>query len=133
LARECTYVERSLKIERRAADTLPERVLNIYATLLSRDETANGTAAGDGASYAARRDNLLLDLSRRLGEKLAVDSTAIDTAELLRRSRRWLRENTGDAESTAGPDAGGHDPASSARRAMGMGQSASRRRRSRST
>ena len=53
LVRECTYVERSLKIERRAADTLPERVHNIYATLLSRDEADCGIAPGDGASYAA--------------------------------------------------------------------------------
>lgn len=98
LAQECGYVEKNLKIERRATDTLPERVYHIYATLLSRDEIACGMVPDERASYAARHKELLLELSRRLGERISVDPGANETAELLRRSRRWLRENTGDAE-----------------------------------
>ncbi|WP_192364556.1 hypothetical protein [Mesorhizobium mediterraneum] len=98
LAQECAYVEKSLKIERRAADTLPERVHHIYATLLSRDEIACGMAPDEQASYAARQTQLLLELRRRLGEGISVDPGANEIAELLRRSRRWLREKTGDAE-----------------------------------
>jgi hypothetical protein len=98
LAQECAYVEKSLKIERRAADTLPERVHHIYTTLLSRDEIACGMAPDERASYAARQKQLLLELSRRLGERISVDPGANEIAELLRRSRRWLRDNTGDAE-----------------------------------
>ncbi|RWI29349.1 hypothetical protein [Mesorhizobium sp.] len=98
LAQECAYVEKSLKIERRAADTLPERVHHIYATLLSRDEIACGMEPDERASYATRQTQLLLELSRRLGDCISVDPGASEIAELLRRSRRWLREGTGDAE-----------------------------------
>jgi len=98
LAQECAYVERSLEIERRAADTLPERVHHIYTTLLSRDEAACGRIPDERASYVARQKDLLAELGRRLGELLSVGSDALDVAELLRRSRRWLREDTGDAE-----------------------------------
>ncbi|GLS38002.1 hypothetical protein GCM10010869_35960 [Mesorhizobium tianshanense] len=98
LAQECAYVEKSLKIECRAADTLPERVHHIYATLLSRDEVACGMAPDKQASYAARQELLLLELSRRLGERISIDPGANEIAELLRQSRRWLRDNTGNAE-----------------------------------
>ncbi|AZN99771.1 hypothetical protein EJ066_23050 [Mesorhizobium sp. M9A.F.Ca.ET.002.03.1.2] len=98
LAQECAYVEKSLTIERNPADTLPERVHHIYATLLSRDEIACGKVPDEQASYATRQKQLLLDLSRRLGERISVDPGANEIAELLRRSRRWLRDNTGNAE-----------------------------------
>lgn len=98
LAQECAYVEKSLNIERRAVDTMPERVHHIYATLLSRDEVACGMAPDEQASYAARQRQLLLELSRRLGERISADPGANEIAELLRQSRRWLRDNTGNAE-----------------------------------
>jgi hypothetical protein len=98
LARECAYVERRLEIERRAADMLPERVHHIYATLLSRDEAACGMISDERASYGARQEDLLAELGRRLGELLSVDIVALDVAELLRRARRRLREDTGGAE-----------------------------------
>lgn len=99
LAKECTYVEKNLKIERNIAASLPERVHHIYATLLSRDEAAYGLVPSECDLYAARQKDLLLELKRRLGERVSVDCDAIDITELLRRSRRWLRENVGDAES----------------------------------
>ncbi|PDQ20242.1 hypothetical protein CN311_15135 [Mesorhizobium sanjuanii] len=110
LAQECGYVEKSLKIERHAADTLAERVRHIYATLLSRDESACDMMPDAQGSYAARQKRLLIELSRRLGKLIPVESGApVDSgapiqsdtneiAELLRRSRRWLREGAGDPE-----------------------------------
>ncbi|MER8909773.1 hypothetical protein NKH99_19210 [Mesorhizobium sp. M0854] len=94
LAKECAYVEHSLKIERRAADSLPERIHHIYATLLSRDEAAYGLRSDERASYDARQKDLLTELGRRLAELVSVDAGTLDNADLLRRSRRWLREST---------------------------------------
>lgn len=101
LARECAYVENSLKIERRAADSLPERIHHIYATLLSRDEAAYGLRSDERVSYDARQKDLLAELGRRLAELVSVDADTLDTAELLRRSRRWLRENIDGTENQA--------------------------------
>jgi hypothetical protein len=98
LARECAYVERRLKIERLAADTLPRRIHHIYATLLARDEIACGMASTEQSSYDARQDRLLSELGRRLGQIISADPGMNDIAELLRCSRRWQRENAGDAE-----------------------------------
>ncbi|CCV07023.1 hypothetical protein MESS2_450037 [Mesorhizobium metallidurans STM 2683] len=103
LARECGYVEKSLKVERHAADTLSGRVHHIYATLLSRDESTCEMLPDAQASYAARQKRLLTELSRRLGKLIPVESAPVESgideiAELLRRSRRWLREGAGDAE-----------------------------------
>ncbi|TIX28733.1 hypothetical protein [Mesorhizobium sp.] len=98
LAKECAYVEKSLKIECEATDTLPQRVRHIYVTLLARDEAAWDRPSDQGASYAERQQALVAELSRRLGESISPDADVTDTAELLRRSRRWQRENTGDAD-----------------------------------
>ena len=96
LTRECAYVETRLKIERRAADTLPQRVHHIHTTLLARDEADYRLDPGEGAYYAARQEKLLLELSGRLGELTGFDPA--DIAELLRLCRRWLRDGKGDAE-----------------------------------
>jgi hypothetical protein len=98
LAKECAYVERSLKIEPNAGDTLPQRVHHIYSALLSRDEAACGLPSVEGATYAERQQMLVTELGRRLGESISLDTAVTDITELLRRSRRWQRENTGDAE-----------------------------------
>ncbi|UVK45474.1 hypothetical protein BPNPMPFG_001013 [Mesorhizobium sp. AR07] len=98
LVQECAYVEKSLKVERQATDTLPQRVHHVYSTLLARDEAVWGVPSGEGASYADRQQILVAELGRRLGESIAVDAAVTDTTELLRRARRWQRENTGDAE-----------------------------------
>lgn len=97
LARECAYVEKSLKIERAGDGSLPERVYRIYSSLLSRDEQACGLTAEEGASYASRQQRVLATLGRQLAEGIAADA-GLDLAELLRRSRRWLREGKADAE-----------------------------------
>ncbi|MER9338475.1 hypothetical protein NKJ06_31805 [Mesorhizobium sp. M0293] len=98
LAKECTYVEKSLKIERQATDTLPQRIHHIYSTLLTRDEAACGMPSDEGATYAERQKALVTELGRRLGERISPNAAITDTIELLRRARRWQRENTGDAE-----------------------------------
>ncbi|MFD2053113.1 hypothetical protein ACFSQT_08300 [Mesorhizobium calcicola] len=98
LAKECAYVEKSLKIVRRANDTLPQRIHHIYATLLARDEATWGMPSDEGASYAGRQKALVGELGRRLGKSISLDAAVTDTTELLRRARRWQRENTGDAE-----------------------------------
>ncbi|MER8462770.1 hypothetical protein [Mesorhizobium sp. M1396] len=98
LAKECAYVEKSLKIERQATDTLPQRIHHVYSTLLTRDEAACGVRSDEGATHAERRKALVTELGRRLGESISADTASTDTAELLRRARRWQRENTGDAE-----------------------------------
>ncbi|MER9302303.1 hypothetical protein [Mesorhizobium sp. M0496] len=98
LAKECAYVEKSLKIERQATDTLPQRIHHICSTLLTRDEAACGMPSDEGATYAERQKALVTELGRRLGESISPDAAITDTIELLRRARRWQRENTGDAE-----------------------------------
>ncbi|QND64482.1 hypothetical protein HB777_11525 [Mesorhizobium loti] len=98
LAKECAYVEKNLKIERQATDTLPQRIHHIYSALLSRDEAAWGMPSDAGLTYAERQRALVSELARRLGESISADAAGADTAELLRRARRWQRENTGDAE-----------------------------------
>ncbi|WP_136619027.1 MULTISPECIES: hypothetical protein [Mesorhizobium] len=98
LAKECAYVEKNLKIERRANDTLPQRIHHIYSTLLTRDEAAWGMPSDAGATYAERQRALVSELARRLGESISPNAVITDTTELLRRARRWQRENTGDAE-----------------------------------
>jgi hypothetical protein len=98
LARECGYIERSLEIERMVAGTLPERIHHIYAELLSRDASEYGVQSDQRAPYATRQRDLLLELSRRLGQEVSVDASTVDLAELLRRSRRWLKENAGDEQ-----------------------------------
>ncbi|WP_192384345.1 hypothetical protein [Mesorhizobium silamurunense] len=97
LARECVYVEKSLKIEGAGGGSLPERVYRIYSTLLTRDERACGLTAEEGASYATRQQSVLATLGLQLAEGTAADA-GLDLAELLRRSRRWLREGKADAE-----------------------------------
>lgn len=97
LVKECAYVEKSLKIEGAANGSLLERVYRIYSTLLSRDEQACGVTAEEGASYAVRQQRVLTELGKRLAEGIAADA-GLDLAELLRRSRRWLRETKADAD-----------------------------------
>ncbi|RWC64321.1 hypothetical protein [Mesorhizobium sp.] len=98
LAKECAYVEKSLKIERESTNTLPQRIHHVYSTLLARDEAVCGTPSNAGATYTERQQALFAELSRRLGKSISSDADVTDTAELLRRSRRWQRENTGDAD-----------------------------------
>ncbi|TIQ33421.1 MAG: hypothetical protein E5X48_23325 [Mesorhizobium sp.] len=97
LARECAYVEKSLKIAGSGDGSLPERVYRIYSDLLSRDEQAFGLTAEQGVSYAVRQQRALAELGQRLADGIAADP-GLDLAELLRRSRRWLREGKKDAE-----------------------------------
>lgn len=98
LAKECAYVEKSLKIERLATDTLPQRIHHVYSTLLARDEAASGMPSDEGATYTERQQALVAELGRRLGESISPDTDVTDATELLRRARRWQRENSGDAE-----------------------------------
>ncbi|MDX8447324.1 hypothetical protein [Mesorhizobium captivum] len=97
LARECAYVEKSLKTASAANGSLPERVYRIYSTLLSRDEQACGLAAAEGASYADRQQGVLAVLGRELAAAIAAEP-GLDMAELPRRSRRWLRDGKADAD-----------------------------------
>ncbi|WP_256752805.1 hypothetical protein [Mesorhizobium sp. Mes31] len=98
LAKECAYVEGSLKIERNPADTLPQRIHHIYSMLLARDEAAWSMPSDESAPYAERQQVLLIELGRRLGETISFDAANSAITELLRRSRRWQRENAGDVE-----------------------------------
>ncbi|MDG4885814.1 MAG: hypothetical protein EOQ64_10590 [Mesorhizobium sp.] len=97
LARECAYVEKKLKMESVAAGSLPERVYSIYSGLLSLDEQACGLTAEAGASFASRQQRVLAELGLRLADAVAAEPD-LDLAELLRRSRRWLREGKADAD-----------------------------------
>ncbi|PBB81007.1 hypothetical protein CK218_11475 [Mesorhizobium sp. WSM3879] len=97
LARECAYVEKKLKMESVAAGSLPERVYSIYSGLLSLDEQACGLTAEVGASFASRQQRVLAELGLRLADAVAAEPD-LDLAELLRRSRRWLREGKADAD-----------------------------------
>ncbi|PBB30622.1 hypothetical protein EOA60_22330 [Mesorhizobium sp. M1A.F.Ca.IN.020.06.1.1] len=97
LARECAYVEKKLKMESVAAGSLPERVYSIYSGLLSLDEQACGLIAEAGASFASRQQRVLAELGLRLADAVAAEPD-LDLAELLRRSRRWLREGKADAD-----------------------------------
>lgn len=97
LARECAYVEKSLKIEGLSHSSLPERVYRIYSTLLWRDEQACGLAVDEGTSYPVRQQGVLAEFGRQLAGAMAT-GPGLDVAELLRRSRRWLREAKADAE-----------------------------------
>ncbi|RVB68878.1 hypothetical protein EN895_02155, partial [Mesorhizobium sp. M7A.F.Ca.CA.002.03.2.1] len=49
-------------------------------------------------SYAQRQRVLVTELSRQLGKSISADIDVTDITEILRRARRWQRENTGDAE-----------------------------------
>ncbi|MBB6411143.1 hypothetical protein [Mesorhizobium sangaii] len=98
LAKECTYVEKNLKIERQATDTLPQRIHHIYSALLARDEAAWSLSSEEGATYAERQKALVAELSRRLGQGISPDTAVPETTEVLRRARRWQREHTGHAE-----------------------------------
>ncbi|TGQ56207.1 hypothetical protein EN836_05420 [Mesorhizobium sp. M1C.F.Ca.ET.193.01.1.1] len=97
LARECAYVEKSLKIEGAAGGSPSERVYRIYSTLLSRDERACGLTAEEGAPYAVRQQSALAELGRQVAAAIAAEP-GLDMAELLRHSRRWLREGKADAD-----------------------------------
>ncbi|RRH99232.1 hypothetical protein EH240_18510 [Mesorhizobium tamadayense] len=101
LARECAYVEKSLKIEGAANGPLPERVYRLYSTLLSRDEQACGVTAQESVPYAVRQQRVLTELGKRLAEDVAADA-GLDLAELLRRSRRWLRDGKAGADAQKG-------------------------------
>ena len=122
LAQECAYVEKSLKIERRAADTLPERVHHIYATLLSRDEAACGLTPTRGLRMPHAKRTCCSNwagicetcFARRNRHNRASAPVAPLAAGRCRQRRK----------AEAGPNAGGHGPAPAARRAMGLGQSA---------
>ncbi|WP_421913111.1 hypothetical protein [Mesorhizobium sp.] len=100
LARECSYVERSLGIER-IADKLPERIHHIYAVLLTRDASAYDVQSDPNAFYAERQRELLLELRRRLAKEISIDANSLDPSELLRRSRRWLKESAGEGQKQA--------------------------------
>lgn len=97
LAKECAYVEKSLKIEHLSDCALPERVYRIYSTLLSRDEETCGLTAAEGASFAVRQQRVLAELGRRLAEAIAA-APDLELNDISRRARRWLREAKGEAE-----------------------------------
>jgi len=93
LVRECAYVEKRLGIDRGQRAALPERIHHIYATLLGRDEESFGVG-GDGTSpFAERQRVLVAHLGRRLSDLVAPGAGETDKDELLRLSRRWLRDN----------------------------------------
>jgi hypothetical protein len=96
LAAECAYVERCLKIARDPVDSLPERVHRIYSVLLARDEAAAGLDANAANAFAARQEKLVAALASRLGE--CIGSGESDVSDLLRQARRWMRENTHEAD-----------------------------------
>ncbi|RWB56139.1 hypothetical protein [Mesorhizobium sp.] len=97
LAKECAYIEISLKIEGAANGSLPERVYRIYSTLLSRDEQACGLTVEEGVPYAVRQQRVLAELGRELAATIAAEP-GLDMAELLRGARRWLRDGKADAD-----------------------------------
>jgi hypothetical protein len=97
LAKECAYVEKSLKIEHLSDCALAERVYRIYSTLLSRDEETCGLTAAEDASFAGRQQRVLAELGRRLAEAIAA-APDLELNDISRRARRWLREAKGEAE-----------------------------------
>lgn len=92
LAGECSYVERRLDVAKRRGASLPERVLDIYGTLLVRDEEASGFSGGRAAPFAKRQELLAAHLGRRLCEFVADAAEDADSATVLRLSRHWMRD-----------------------------------------
>lgn len=91
LGRECAYVEKRLGIVREPGAALPERVHHIYATLLGHDEASFCVEGDRTATFAMRQQVFVANLASRLRDLIA--AKAEDIAELLRLSRRWLRDN----------------------------------------
>lgn len=97
LAAECTYVEQRLHLGKPESGASPaERVFRIYEALLSRDEQKAGVTPPAGRRFAQRLAALVDAVSARLSEKLppAMD----DDDDVIRRGRRWLREEGRDAD-----------------------------------
>lgn len=93
LARECAYVETGLGISREPGSALPARILHVYETLLGRDEESFGLAIDRARPFAERQRHLVSHLCRRLRDLVPGGAEHTDSAELLRLSRRWLRDN----------------------------------------
>ena len=95
LAAECAYVERRLHIGRGDSGASPaERVFRIYDSLLRRDAEKAGIAPPPGTSFAQRHAALVDTISRHLSAQLPTAGEADD--DVIRRSRRWLREQDRD-------------------------------------
>lgn len=92
LLQECAYVERRLRVERADKLSLPLRVLNIYETLLARDEALFASPPNPSAPFADRQAALVDTLCRRLAALLDMEEGQTDRDRLLRAARRRLRE-----------------------------------------
>lgn len=91
LLKECAYVEKKLKIERSPAATLPERVFDIYKTVLRRDAERFDLQVAEMPTFSQWHYELLRQLCAKLGDEGAVNGGAFDGEAVLRRARRELR------------------------------------------
>lgn len=89
LLRECAYVERRLRIGSPAAATLPERVFDIYRTVLRRDAERLDLGVPEAATFGRWHHGMLGRLCAMLGDRPA--DGAFDAEGVLRRARRELR------------------------------------------
>jgi len=98
LREEAAYVARSLDLPAAGSDvSSAERVFRIYDALYARDAAKYGI--DPATPLRQRRDALVETIRGQLAE--AVGSTvAIGTTELLRASRRWLRDSRDDRDAT---------------------------------
>ncbi len=91
LLRECAYVEKKLKIERSATATLPERVFDIYRTVLRRDAGRFDLQVPEMPTFSQWHYEMLRRLCVELGDEAAASGGAFDGEAVLRRARRELR------------------------------------------
>lgn len=97
LHKECSYVEKKLKIKRgEEGKDIARRVFHMYQTLLERDEDKWGVEGDSTSSFRARQLSLIKTVRAKLCEEIH-DSYVPEEGELLLRgARRWMREHKDD-------------------------------------
>lgn len=91
LLTECAYVERKLKIEKSATATLPERVFDIYRTVLRRDAERLALDVPEAPTFSQWHYGMLTRLCALLEDGAAASGEPFDGESVLRRARRDLR------------------------------------------
>lgn len=94
LRREAAYVEKSLRLPAAGDDIVSaERVFRIYDALYARVATQYGV---DAAMPLHQRQRALVETISELLAEAVGSTVAIGMSELLRASRRWLRDQSRD-------------------------------------
>ena len=94
LAKECSYVERKLKIENgEQFDQVQTRVFNIYQTLLNRDIEKWDVKTSPAAPYRERQLALIEALTQTLATLIGQADETVGPQDTLRAARRFQREN----------------------------------------